>query len=116
MLYAKALKRAVVKALKGRTKQELACEDVEAQAESDKMESEVLVTVEVKWRGFRPPESPLQAVCDMDEVNCLLFVTKFLQLFIFLGLQRQDSWKRVTSKSKISRLGKDGRSLREYGT
>ena len=51
-----------------------------------KMESEVLVTVEGKWRGFRPPESPLQAVCDMDEVNCLLFVTKFLQLFIFLGL------------------------------
>ena len=30
MLYAKALKRAVVKALKGRTKQEFACEDVEA--------------------------------------------------------------------------------------
>ena len=28
--YAKALKKAVVKALKGRTKQELACEDVEA--------------------------------------------------------------------------------------
>ena len=50
------------------------------------MESEVLVTVEGKWRGFRPPESPQQAVCDLDEVNCLLFVTKFLQLFIFLGL------------------------------
>ena len=30
MVYAKALKRAVVKALKGRTKQEFACEDVEA--------------------------------------------------------------------------------------
>ena len=29
-MHAKALKRAVVKALKGRTKQELACEDVEA--------------------------------------------------------------------------------------
>ena len=54
MLYAKALKRAMVKALKG--------------------------------RKFRPPESPPQAVCDTDEVNCLLFVTKFLQLFIFLGL------------------------------
>ena len=38
-MHAKALKRAVVKALKGRTKQKLACEDVEAQAESDKMES-----------------------------------------------------------------------------
>ena len=67
MVYAKALKRAVVKALKGRTKQELACEDVEAQAESDKMESEVLVTVEGKWRGFRPSESSLQAVCTMDK-------------------------------------------------
>ena len=65
MVYAKALKRAVVKALKGRTKQEFACKDVEAQAESDKME--VLVTVEGKWRGFRPSESPLQAGCDMDE-------------------------------------------------
>ena len=41
MVYAKALKRAVVKALKGRTKQELACEDVEAQAESGKMESQL---------------------------------------------------------------------------
>ena len=51
MLYAKALKRAVVKALKGRTKQELACEDVEAQAESDKMESEVLVTVKGSDEG-----------------------------------------------------------------
>ena len=49
MLYAKALKRAVVKALKGRTKQELACEDVEAQAESGKMESEVQVAVEGNW-------------------------------------------------------------------
>ena len=99
-MHAKALKRAVVKALKGRTKQELACEDVEAQAESDKMESEVPVTVKGKWRELRPPESPQQAVCDLDEVNCLLFV------FIFLGLQRQDSWKRVTSKSKNFQTGK----------
>ena len=42
------------------------------------MESEVLVTVEVKWRGFRPPESSLQASCARDEVNCLLFGTEFL--------------------------------------
>ena len=34
MGYAKVLKKAVVKALKGRTKQQLACEEVEAQAES----------------------------------------------------------------------------------
>ena len=79
-MHAKALKRAVVKALKGRTKQELACEDVEAQAESDKMESEVLVTVEGKWRGFRLPESSLQAVCT--------------SVYYGRGLQHQeDRWK-----------------------
>ena len=51
MLYAKALKRAMVKALKGRTKQELACEDVEAQAESDKMESEVQLQLKGSGEG-----------------------------------------------------------------
>ena len=39
----KGFEKSVVKALKGRSKQELASEDVEAQAESGKMESEVQV-------------------------------------------------------------------------
>ena len=65
-MHAKALKRAVVKALKGRTKQELACEDVEAQAESDKMESEVLVTVKGSDEG-----SDLQKVHNRQCVICM---------------------------------------------
>ena len=49
MRNAKVLKKSVVKALKGRSKQELASEDVEAWAESGKMESEVQVTVKGNW-------------------------------------------------------------------
>ena len=97
MGYAKVLKKAVVRALKGRSKQELACEDVEAQAESGKMGSEVQLQLKGIGEGS-----------DLQKVH-------YRQCG--RGLQRQkDRWKRVTSKSKNSSLGKDGRSLREYGT
>ena len=112
MRNAKVLKKSVVKALKGRSKQELASEDVEAQAESG-----VKGPSYSKRELVRVHTSIKSTTGSVDEVSYLLFVTKLLQLFIFLGLQRQkDRWKRVTSKSKNSSLGKDGRSLREDGT
>ena len=60
---------------------------------------QVLVTVEGKWRGFRPSESPLQAGCDMDEACSV----------------RRTGGKELRARENSS-LGKDGRSLREDGT
>ena len=69
MRNAKVLKKSVVKALKGRSKQELASEDVEAQAESGKMESEVQVS---KRELVRVHTSIKSTTGSVDEVSYLL--------------------------------------------